>query len=692
MELNRRCSRLLILKVFILIPIFGMTQSVKWEEMSSVEELVSAYPERVTFLFDHLDLEREGIGHIKKAYVEGNVVLACKLLLEHYKNSPIKDMIKQQSPRVSGRTVPLADSIMKDIITVQRVTDRIPRLDNGHLNWHHRGPENDAEYAWLFNRHSSVHTLLNAWQSTGNAKYARYIDKFIKDWIISSWPYPGVKSNTGMWRGLEVTARVRTWMPAFFNLNDTEYLSPATQLLILSSLPEHAHYLRNFHAQANWLTMEMNGLATFASSWPEFKTSPEWLVYAINAMTESMKDQVYPDGIQTELTSHYHHVALANFVAFNEICKRVNVQLPEYYTRTIEDMWNYLAVTIRPDGYGLLNNDSDENYNRDLIMRVASQYDRDDWKYIASNGQEGVMPQSGPSFFFPWAGQLISRSGYDANAHWSFFDIGPWGSGHQHNDKLHLSVVAYGQDLLVDGGRFAYTGEVARKFRRYSTGSHSHNLLLIDGKGQGPGPRVTDKPVPENEFVVRDDFDYASSTAEKFMDLEGNANHIRSLFYVRGKFWVVVDRVVTDRPRKVEALWHWHPDCTVEKGRGVIVSTTNPRGNLTIIPVGKTKWNVDFVKGQEEPTIQGWYSREYNAFVPNTTTIYSCEIGSDQTFVWILLPSEAGVPKVDARVLSQTADAVKVRVSLPGSGYWDVNVPYMNSAEAGFNHVARPGK
>ena len=40
------------------------------------------------------------------------------------------------------------------------------------------------------------------------------------------------------------------------------------------------------------------------------------------------------------------------------------------------------------------------------------------------------------------------------------------------------------RDLLVDGGRFAYRGDLAEKFRAYATGSESHNVLLIDGAGQ----------------------------------------------------------------------------------------------------------------------------------------------------------------------------------------------------------------
>ena len=656
--------------------------SVDWEEITTVEDLYSAYPERLELIFSNLDLQKDGLEDVKQAWQAGDYVMAGKYLLDYYNNSEIRSVVADEVPEVSARTVSAADSIVHDIITIQRVSDQVPRLENGHLDWHHTGPEDDLEYAWLHNRHSTVSILLDAWFETGNPKYAKHIDHYIKDWIISSWPYPEVRSSTAMWRGLEVTARVRNWMPAFYNLIGTEYLSPATQLLILSSLPEHTHYLRNFHASGNWLTMEMNGLATVATHWPEFAASEDWLDYTIEIMTSSMREQVYPDGVQTELTSHYHRVALSNFERFNKVAGMTNVSLPDFYVQTLEDMWEYLAVTMRPDGYGVLNNNSDKTYNREIIKEAASAYNREDWSYIASNGSFGSRPDTGPSFVYPWAGQIISRSDYGPDAHWSYFDIGPWGTGHQHNDKLHLSVAAFGRDLLVDGGRFAYRGSVADRFREYALSSHSHNLILIDGKGQGPGPRLAEEPIPEKKFRITDEFDYASASVDHFDDLEGEAVHSRSLFYIRGQFWVVIDRITSDRPREIEVLWHWHPDTSVRETGPGVVSSTNQRGNLKILSAGNPDWNIDFVKGQEDPVVQGWYSKEYNMYEPNTATIYSCHSNSGSTFVWVLFPFENDPPEVNAEITEQDINAVKVRVTVADYGFWDVNVPFMNSSQA----------
>jgi hypothetical protein len=398
--------------------------------------------------------------------------------------------------------------------------------------------------------------------------------------------------------------------------------------------------------------------------------------YSVQAMVTSMKEQVYPDGVQTELTSSYHHVALSNFNLFANLCKTSGIRLPEYYGLTIKDMWNYLAWSIRPSGFGLLNNDADLVYNRDMILKIAGEYSCPEWTYIASNEADGIKPITGPSCFFPWAGHLISRSGYDKNAHWSFFDMGPWGSGHQHNDKLHLSVSAYGRDLLVDAGRFAYRGDVAQKFRAYALGSQGHNLILADGKGQDRGAPVATSPVDEKDYLIEPDFDYGSGTFDNFAETEGRFSHTRSVMYVRNHFWIVADQLQTDRPRYIEALWHWHPECKVNILKNGSVSSCNEYGNITIIPVGQQQWKTELKTGQEDP-VQGWYSPIYNTYEPNATSVFSTKLPADDIFVWLLYPSEKNVPAgIKATILAKRDNSVTLRISEPEKGEWIIRLPF----------------
>jgi hypothetical protein len=658
------------------------TVSNNWRQINTVEDVCRAFPQRMTHLLKEIDLDFEGLSRVKNAYIRGNIVEACSFLLDYYKSASTVSYLRKDCPSNSERRDSKADSILQNIFTFYTQTDKVPRGANGHLDWKYHGPADDIEWAWALNRHYYFVDLLDAFLKTGNKDYARKIDTDLRDWIISSLPYPGVKSSTELWRGLEVSFRVKAWARIFYGLMNCPELSAATRLLILSSIPEHAHYLKNFHSQGNWLTMEMSGLATAAAGWPEFKNAPSWIGYAKATMTESLKKQVYPDGVQTELTSHYHQVALNNFSLFMNICKEAKIPLPDFYDSAIVKMWNYIAYTMRPDGYGLLNNDADLDYNRDKIITAASEFGRKDWLYIASNGVKGIKPKGQPSSFFPWAGHLIMRSGFEPHAQWAFFDLGPWGSGHQHNDKLHLSVSAYGRDLLVDAGRFAYRGDVAKKFRDYATGSFGHNVILIDGNGQDAGPELTTQAISKNHFKISDKFDFASGSFDRFKSIEGESQHLRSVLYVRGKFWVVVDRINTDRPRKIEALWHWHPDCNVSIQNNKIVATQHKYGNLQIIPVGYPSWSVGLVKGQDEPQIQGWYSREYNEYKPNTASIYSTEIKKSTTFIWVLYPSEHVAHGINAKIIAEDKDMVTLKVTNFKEGSWTIQVPFSNSDNA----------
>ena len=667
----------------LLLTLPGSVVSQPRGTMRSVTDVYARYPERLDALLQTLDLNSEGMQQVKEAVDDNNSIKACEELLQYYRDTGGRAHLRRLQPAPASKISTSADSILNDIFTFYDLPDQVPRHESGLLDWKYQGPDDDIEWAWGLNRHAHLVALLDAYFETGNSAYARRIDEHVQDWVISSLPYPGVKSSTAQWRGLEVALRAKVWVKVFFALVNSAHLTPATQILMLASLPDHTHYMRNFHAPSgNWLTMEMSGLAMVATAWPEFKNSAAWVAYAKQKMLEGLDDQVYPDGVQKELTSHYHQVAWFNFDQFREICAQAGETLPAEYNATLEKMQHYTAYTVRPSGHGILNNDSDKRFNRDHIVEAAADYQRKDWLFIATNGKKGVSPQGPASVVFPWAGQMVMRSGYDTNAHWAFFDIGPWGTGHQHNDKLHLSVSAFGRDLLVDGGRFAYRGELARKFRRYATGSASHNVVLIDGAGQSPGPTVATEPLPAIHYRRENAFDYAWGEFDRFKDISGVSKHTRAVFYLRGEFWIVVDHIDTDTTRKIETLWHWHPDVKVRNEKNLMISTDHEKGNLRIIPVGKKNWQITQVKGQEEPFPQGWYSEKYNRSEPSVASIYSTDIGESTTFVWILQPSEGKSEPLRAKLLSRDQAQVKLRILDHRSNQWDVTVPFKNSAAA----------
>jgi len=328
---------------------------------------------------------------------------------------------------------------------------------------------------------------------------------------------------------------------------------------------------------------------------------------------------------------------------------------------------------------------------RELLIEAAGAYGRPDWLYIATHGTQGEQPTHGPSLIFPWAGQVITRNGWDAKALWAFFDIGPMGFGHAHCDKLHLSLYAHGRDLLVDPGRFTYAfeSEEGRFQGKYAGLSVAHNVILIDDRGQAMGPGAVDKPVSEEDYLITPELTFARGTCDEFFEeiysgrLAGRAAHTRAVVCLPNDLIVVADRIETDRPRKLDALWHWHPRCTVEI-EGQAVRSVDPEvGNLRIAPVAAFDWAVETVTGQEPAgihgTMQGWYAHSYGNWEPSPTSVFTARIEQTSAFAWLLLPAHGDVSPIRGEIVENTDEAIAVRIHRPGVPACTVRIPWQGN-------------
>jgi hypothetical protein len=204
-------------------------------------------------------------------------------------------------------------------------------------------------------------------------------------------------------------------------------------------------------------------------------------------------------------------------------------------------------------------------------------------------------------------------------------------------------------------------------------GSPGHNVIHVDGKVQNRGPSSVRNAMRGNH-LVRPEFDYAHGSFGSFRGLKGKATHTRAVVYVRGACWVVVDRIASDAARGIEALWHFHPDCTVKPEGLAVASTDAGNGNLRIVPAGGPRWKLKMVKGQTKPSLQGWYSPTYNVKQPCPTAVYAARVNKQATFAWVMIPAKGTPHKGAVRVLGAPAGASRVQVSLPGKAPIEVAV------------------
>jgi hypothetical protein len=562
------------------------------------------------------------------------------------------------------------DRVMADLTPFFSAWDAVPRRPDGGWDWHHDGPHGDREWGWLHNRHTNMLMLFRAWQATGTASYAQRIDAMLWDWVVSN-PYPGQRSGSAPWRGLEAFCRAVRWTEIVHALRRSPLISDATLVAVTASLPDHADYARNYHASANnWLTMEMNGLVTLGCAWPEFRDAPAWRAYAAQTIATEPEHQCYPDGAQKELTFHYHQVTEGNLAAIARILDAGGYGglLPVGYRDGLRRMWDATAATVDQRGFGPTNNDSDLHNVTEPLLKHGRNLGVMDWVHIASAGREGAAPVGPPSRLLPWAGQLTMRSGWGPQEQWAWFDAGPWGSAHQHQDMLHLSV-RHGRELLVDCGRYHY---IRDRWRDFFTSTAAHNGLLIDGAGQQPGPAVAEAPFAEADCAITPGWDYSRGRfTSGFVGLPATVRHERIVLYRRGAWWLVVDVVDLDIPRRLEWLWHLHPTCTPVVDGSALGSADSGQGNIRVLPLLPGCAAPELVRGREEPSILGWFSPRYGDKEPTTTGVWTMPGQAGRSVqAWLITTAIGDVPRPSTEirqrdgVISGTIGGVRLRVPL----------------------------
>lgn len=510
-----------------------------------------------------------------------------------------------------------AEAALEDRFRILDRWETVPRLSGGGLDWHHRGSRNDKETAWMLNRHAFLPLLAEAHRRTGDARFRAQANRLIQDWLTAN-PYPDRYTFSGPWRPLEAARRIlHAWVHVWF---DYRVLDKETRLLMLASLPDHADALHQ-HASfwgGNHLITEKLGLLTLAYAWPEFAQSGLWQQDAERELSGQILGQTYPDGSFKELSNHYQRVVLLNGQYFLRLLAQLD---PEYRDRPVaarmEAMWDFFTRVMRPDGEGPLNNASDREFNAGFVLNVWESYQRPDWRYIATQGREGTPPGFAPSARFPWAGQVILRDHWGPQADWVYFDAGPYGTAHQHVDRLHVSAALDGRPLLVDTGRYTYR---PGRWKTYFQGPEGHNTLMLDGQAAEQAPREVDQPLPV-AFQRGDRFHLTGAMARfRTPGLSGLFQSPvpwhRAVLYDERGFLLVFDHLMASGKHRLQANWHFDPEvepATAEKA--LRPATGSP------------------LKGSIR---EGAYSPDYNVRLPAPWLQFAGSLSGPHTFAWVL--------------------------------------------------------
>lgn len=557
----------------------------------------------------------------------------------------------------------------------------IPHQFGPHIDWSfdktaEPGLAPNNEWTWQLNRHAEWLALSRAYRDTRDEKYAREFVAQMTSWVRDC-PMPDTAANVprSAWRTIETGIRAaQVWPELWYRFLNSPAMTDDALLAFLGAYVDHARHLAAFHTTGNWLAMEGNGLFHVGVLFPEFKDAASWRDTAAKWIYAELDNQVYPDGVQIELASGYHHVSLNNFLMVYRIARLNDVALPGDFLKRLEKMYDFDVYGATPSRQ--LPGVQDGGYFdvRPALREAAELFPtRPDFLWYGSGGARGKPPAE-LSHAFPWAGYFVQRSGWDSNARWLWFDGGPFGYGHQHEDKLQIMVEAYGKSFLVDPGNYTYERS---KWRSYFIDSPSHNVVLVDGQPQrrrGARDRmeyVVKQPL-SHVWATGKESDYVEATYDEAFggNVGRGVQHTRAVLFIKPGFWVMMDRLTAldGNEHTYEPLFHF--DCPV-KLDGLRVRTQNSgEANLTVLPRSDAGVSAEIVEGRQEP-VQGWLTKGISSVRPAPVAIYRAR-AKTAYFIYVIAPTPPGENDAVRAVEPLDGDPAAARVVFSGARTYEV--------------------
>lgn len=624
--------------------------------------------------FALVDVSHPDLAEVKAAIARSDWPAAKHAFAEHFRNRQAPRW--GLDPRAIGRDPKFRSSGAENALKHRFTSIGIPWQFGDKIDWafnpttqpDSRWPRNH-EWTWQLSRHAMWLDLARAFYATGDEKFAREFVAELQSWVRDC-PVPLDKPANvaySRWRTIEAGIRTGTvWPGVFPRFLAAKAFDDDALVLMLKSFVEHAQYLTKFHRQGNWLTMEANGLYHVGALFPEFTDARLWRETALGRLYRELDAQVYPDGAQIELAPGYHGVALRNFLGPVELVSQTGCEVPGDYLAKMERMFGYFLDSMQPNRTTPPLNDSGAGSVKSYLERGAKLFpQRADFRWVASDGKEGKPPNR-TSCELPYAGQFIMRSGWDRNALWLCMDGGPFGFGHQHEDKLSVILTAFGRPLLVEGGTYTYD---ASDWRRYVLSSRAHNVVLVDGLEQNrrksPSETfVVKKPLP-HVWESNATFDHAAAVYEEGWGPKAQrlVRQTRHVFYLKPDLIIIADELEPRDGKTHICETLFHLDAENAAVDGLRVATQNPGPNLTVLAFGAD--SVKLVKGQKAPVVQGWlpsHSGGYGGIRPIPTAIYRKEASGKVTLLYALY-STAGAAACPVESVELMADRLTVRLT-----------------------------
>ena len=629
-------------------------------------------------VFDLLNLDYKGLEKVKTLHAQGDDAAAAAALLDYYrgrKDICTPEIRDPKKVKISKEDQKMADEALEHKFFSHKGYQ--PSFFYGEdIDWRY-WPVQDNELRWQLHRHKWFTPMGKAYRVSGDEKYAREWTLEYIDWIrknplvkLDKSAYEMADDNLKgdadnsrfAWRPLETSHRLQDQCLQFQLFVDSPAFTPEFLTEFLVNYHKHAvHILGNYSAQGNHLLIEAQRMLMAGSFFPEYREAEAWRRSGVEILNREILKQVLPDGGHYELDPHYHLATIEIFYKSLQIADLNGFRndFPQSYADAVENMIMFYTDIIFPDYTNPCFSDA-KITNRKTMLNNYRKWQKvfpenQVIRYFATEGQEGSLPDHLSKGFLD-TGFFVFRNGWGEDALQMVVKAGPAGEWHAQPDFGTFEMWYNGKCLFQDSGSYVYEGKDPEimEWRKWFRASSHHNTLTMNDQDVDKVPSKTLLWQPEGDvqILVTEHPSYK------------NLTHRRSIFFVDGKYFVIVDEAIGKMKGWVN-LHYQMPRGEVPNSREDMHFHTNFEGESNFY----LQCFCDDMEKMQMKKEKGWQSSDYMKKVQRIDASFKQKKETDDPvrFITVIYPKQkAGEEIVSAKFTDKGYDpntlSVQVKV------------------------------
>lgn len=548
-----------------------------------------------------------------------------------YQLSPATPQLLEQARQIATGTVFFYD--------VKPVQVGLAGIDwaGGHIR--------HQEWPAVMNRFYMLAPLASAWVNTRDETFACAARAYIGDWLDGDRYGDGAPCRAGdntLTMSIRLgNSRFGGWGGLLAVFMDSPSFDDVFIARMLDSIERQANWLApRIATYGNWRICALDSLIFTALRFPFMSSAARWLATARPRLEAAFGSQFLPDGAHAERSVGYHDWMASVAADYHRLSRLVPSAAVAVDEGQLVRMQDYSAAAALA---GL--NDCSWPL-RDPDRLAALDLRGETLRRLGLADRAGKLPPLAQAFRH--AGQVYIRSSWSSGAEQLAFDAAGWGGGHTHLSRLSLVFRNGGRALLADPGIFTY--EMSDPMGPYGKSTPAHSTLNVDGLSQAPvGAELMRTEIDGRVALLHGRYEggyWDGVYRWHYPDGHGRGVfgcHDRVVFYRRGEYVLVIDRMVTDPGHQVRSVWQFAPVEGWSADQAARSAwSTNAHANLAVQWLGPADGVTMAVRQGSRDPLAGWAGMDGQTPLAAPQIEFTCTVADPPTGSAVLLTPFAG--------------------------------------------------